>query len=119
MGITIGTSVGVSIVSSVGEGGISVGTSVSGGTGVSVSGMGVSVGMAVGIGVDVFDGGICVGVGGIRVAVDVATGGMPCPRVLVGGIGVRVGGMNTVDVLELSGAGEKEGVGVAVGEDTY
>lgn len=82
---------------------------------VSGGGCGVLVG---GIGVNVLDG-ICVGVDGMCVGVGVAAGGSPGPRVLVGGIDVRVGGMNTVDVLELSGAGENDGVGVAVGVNTY
>ena len=59
---------------------------------------------------------------GVEVAgtcVEVAAGGSPGPRVLVGGLGVRVGILVIVEVLELLGAGEKDGVGVVVGVNTY
>jgi hypothetical protein len=86
--------------------------------GVSVSGGGRVLVGGTGVGVNVLDG-ICVGVGGMCVGVGLAAGGRPGLRVLVGGIDVRVGDTNTVDVLELFGTGENDGVGVAVGVNTY
>jgi hypothetical protein len=71
----------------------------------------------VGAGVNVLDGGIGVDVLGMRVAVFVIVGGDPGPRVLVGGMEVRVGDAKTVDVLELVKVGANDGVGVGV--NTY
>ena len=56
----------------------------------------------------------------MRVAVDVATGGKPGPRVRVGGIGVRVGSTSKVAVEPVAvGTIDDASVGVAVGVDTY